>query len=70
MKGRVKWWNTSGGCGFIELNQEDSIFISLTKEDKNEINIQENQLIEFEIINDPKGKFIKILSLKSESLAS
>ena len=25
MKGRVKWWNTSGGYGFIELNSEDSI---------------------------------------------
>lgn len=53
MKGRVKWWNTSGGYGFIELNSEDSIFISLTKEDKKEITIKENQEIEFEIIDQP-----------------
>ena len=67
MKGRVKWWNTSGGYGFIELNQEDSIFISLTKEDKEHIVIEENQIIEFEIINQPKGKFLKILKLQSEA---
>ena len=67
MKGRVKWWNTSGGYGFIELNQEDSIFISLTKEDKEHIIIEENQIIEFEIINQPKGKFLKILKLQSEA---
>lgn len=68
MKGRVKWWNTSRGCGFIELSEEDSIFISLNKEEKNEINIEENQLIEFEIINDPRGNILKILNYpKSES---
>jgi cold shock CspA family protein len=67
MKGRVKWWNTSGGYGFIELSSEDSIFISLTKEDKKEISIQENQEIEFEIIDQPNGKYIHILKLQSEA---
>lgn len=67
MKGRVKWWNTSGGYGFIELNNEDSIFISLTKEDKKEITIKENQLIEFEIINQPNGKYLHVLKLQSEA---
>ena len=68
MKGRVKWWNTSRGCGFIELSEEDSIFISLNKDDRNEIKIEENQLIEFEIINDPRGNILKILNYpKSES---
>ena len=44
MKGRVKWWNTSGGYGFIELSSEDSIFISLTKEDKKILEKLKNQL--------------------------
>lgn len=66
MKGRVKWWNTSGGYGFIEINPEDSIFISLTKEDKKEISLQEDQLIEFEIIKEPKGNYLHILKVQSE----
>lgn len=70
MKGRVKWWNTSKGCGFIELNSEDSIFISLAKEDKESITIEEDQLIEFEVVNSPKGNILKIINLqKSEALS-
>lgn len=70
MKGRVKWWNTSKGCGFIELNAEDSIFISLAKEDKESITIEEDQLIEFEVVNSPKGNILKIINLqKSETLS-
>jgi cold shock CspA family protein len=67
MKGRVSWWNTSGGYGFIELNQEDSIFISLSKEDKKDIVIEENQLIEFEIIKAPNGNYIRVLKQTSEA---
>ena len=63
MKGRVKWWNEIGGCGFIEYDKTENIFISLTKEDKKDIEIKENQLIEFEIVNLKEGKFLKVLNL-------
>lgn len=70
MKGRVKWWNTNKGYGFIEFNSKDSIFITMTKEDKNTIKLEENQLIEFEIINSPKGNILKIINLsKVEALS-
>lgn len=63
MKGRVKWWNETGGCGFIEYDNTENIFISLTKEDKKDISIKENQLIEFEIVNLKEGNFLKVLKL-------
>lgn len=67
MKGKIVWWNTSGGYGFIEINEDDSIFISLKKEDKKNIQIKENQLIEFEIINQPTGKYLHIINFENEA---
>lgn len=63
MKGRVKWWNENGGCGFIEYNKTENIFISLTKEDKKNMVIKENQLLEFEILSKKEGNFLKVLRL-------
>jgi cold shock CspA family protein len=63
MKGRVKWWNENGGCGFIEYNKTENIFISLSKEDKKDMVIKENQLIEFEVVSKKEGNFLKVLKL-------
>ena len=63
MKGRVKWWTETGGCGFIEYNKTENIFISLSKEDKKDMVIKENQLIEFEVVSKKEGNFLKVLKL-------
>ena len=54
MKGRVKLWNNSSNCGFIEVNDEE-IFVHLV--DKN-IKIYEEQEIEFSIRENKEGIFI------------
>lgn len=61
MKGRVKWWS-SEGYGFIEINEQESIFAHLKKDDQ-QIIIKENALIEFTIENDRTGKVLNILEL-------
>lgn len=50
MKGRVKWWNNEKGYGFIEIEDEENIFVYKAKEETNEI--KENQYIEFNIIEE------------------
>lgn len=49
MKGRVKWWNTTGGYGFIEYDNEENVFVHLKQKDKKVYHIDENQKIEFTI---------------------
>ena len=60
MKGRVKWWNTKEGYGFIEY-EDKNLFAHIFKDKQNEIIIEDEQEIEFETINTEKGLFIKVL---------
>ena len=59
MKGRVKWWNTKEGYGFIEY-EDQNIFAHIKKEMGKEILIEDDQEIEFETIDTKEGLFIKI----------
>ena len=45
LKGRVEWWSDEG-YGFIQLNDNESIFAYLKNTDRHQI-IKENTLIEF-----------------------
>lgn len=60
MKGRVKWWSTEKGYGFIEFNDNKDIFAHIEKKEKKQL--KENQEIEFEIEKKDSGQFIKLLS--------
>ena len=62
MKGRVKWWSREKGYGFVEITENDSIFAHLHNEQKNKYEIQENQEIEFEIIENDFITYLKILN--------
>ena len=53
MKGRVTWWNSSTNCGFIEVDNEEVFVHCMEKYD-----IQDNQLLEFSIIQKKEGLFI------------
>jgi len=47
LKGRVEWWSDEG-YGYIRLNDNESLFVHLKKDDHHQI-IKENTLIEFTI---------------------
>ena len=56
MIGRVKWFNNEKGFGFIEYTENEDIFVhySTIKQDGYKTLI-EGQLVEFKLIETPKG---------------
>ncbi len=49
IKGKVKWWSTEKGYGFIEYNEKENLFVHLDNTDKKVYSIKENEEIEFTI---------------------
>lgn len=66
MKGRVKWWCTDRGYGFIEYENEENIFVHLDNEDIKVYHIDENQEIEFTIEESDNSVYLKDLKLLTE----
>jgi len=47
IKGRVEWWSNEG-YGFVQLDDNESLFVHLKNADRHQI-VKENPLIEFTI---------------------
>lgn len=47
IKGRVEWWSNEG-YGFVQLDDNESLFVHLKNADRHQI-VRENTLIEFTI---------------------
>ena len=63
--GRVKWFNSKKGYGFITLdeNNEKDVFLHVSALEKSRLRVlRENQKIQFEI-KEEKGK-LKAINLK------
>jgi len=56
MNGRVKWFNNEKGYGFIDHKTGEDIFVhySAIKQDGYKT-LSEGQLVEFDLIETPKG---------------
>ncbi len=56
MNGRVKWFNNEKGYGFIDHQTGEDIFVhySAIKQDGYKT-LSEGQLVEFDLIETPKG---------------
>lgn len=56
MNGRVKWFNNEKGYGFIDHQTGEDIFVhySAIKQDGYK-SLSEGQLVEFDLIETPKG---------------
>ncbi|MEA2063405.1 MAG: cold-shock protein [Gemmatimonadota bacterium] len=56
-RGKVKWFNDSKGYGFIEQEEGDDVFVhySAIVEQEGFKTLSENQEVEFDIVEGPKG---------------
>ncbi len=56
MKGKVKWFNNEKGYGFIDHSSGEDVFVhySAIKQDGYKT-LSEGQLVDFELIETPKG---------------
>lgn len=56
MKGTVKWFNNEKGYGFIEYNDKEDIFVHYSAiKTEGYKTLQEDQIVEFELIDTGKG---------------
>ena len=56
MQGKVKWFNKEKGFGFIERESGNDVFVHYSAiEQEGFKTLQEGELVEFEIVEGPKG---------------
>ncbi len=55
-RGKVKWFNEAKGFGFIEQEEGQDVFVHYSAIESDGFNtLYENQEVEFEIVEGPKG---------------
>lgn len=55
MKGKVKWFDTKKGIGFITTEQGNDLFVHHTGLAKDYRGLQEGQEVEFDIMEGKRG---------------
>lgn len=65
MKGKVKWFDTKKGFGFIETGDGPDVFVHYSNIDGSGFkNLEEGQEVEFEIEEGPKGPAARNVKLE------
>lgn len=55
-QGNVKWFNAEKGFGFIEIEEEDDVFVHFSAiQEEGYKSLEEGQAVEFEIVEGDRG---------------
>lgn len=69
MQGRVKWFNNEKGFGFIEYEENQDIFVHYSSIiSKGFKTLNENDIVNFELVETDKGLQAKNISLVKEKV--
>ena len=56
MKGKVKWFDSKKGFGFIDVDGQQDVFVHYSSIDGNGFkDLTEGEDVEFEVVDGPKG---------------
>ena len=69
-QGKVKWFNNQKGYGFIEVEPGKDIFVHYSAiQGEGFKTLKEGELVNFEIVDGPKGKHAANVTKASPSVA-
>ncbi|HGL5391826.1 TPA: cold shock protein CspA [Staphylococcus aureus] len=55
-QGTVKWFNAEKGCGFIEVEGENDVFVHFSAINQDGYkSLEEGQAVEFEVVEGDRG---------------
>ena len=66
--GKVKWFNNGKGYGFIECDAGSDVFIHFSPiQGEGFRTLEDGQVVEFEIVDDPKGPRHKLATSQKQA---
>ena len=69
MQGKVKWFDPVKGYGFIETEEGNDVYVHVknVKEGRTYVGFDPNDVVEFEVVENKRGKMAAAVTLVPEN---